>query len=338
MTITPQSIRDAEFKVKLRGYDKAKVQGFLDQVAEELLQCLEKLDRRQRSVEVLNQKIGIIREKSITWKKDVGEYRKTVESLTRQCREGNEKLNRQKQKLGKLHAIINRLEGEKQSVLKQLSAADSRVKEMKVGVAEERSVQNGLLQQIRKLEEQNRELRQKNNLLEEKFTNQSQQAEEVLEENQRQVEEDLYKARREVERMRDEAREELAMFPAEIQRMRAEYEQVKVRLRAIVNEYLENLENTMRVGNKLLDRDPASGEMLATTEITSQREVVSPASTRQHVDHAGPNNNPTQKKYRVVDSLTGEFELFHTIPLPEEMPFDTDYLDEISKTLFLPTD
>ncbi len=338
MTITPQSIRDTEFKVKLRGYDQAQVQGFLDRIAEELVQCLKKLDKRQRSIEVLNRRIGTIREKGNHWRKEVSQYRKTVESLNDRYREGKKKLSRQKQKLNKLHAIINRFEGEKQSVLKQLSAADSRVKEMKAGMAKERSVQNGLLHQIRKLERQNRELRQKNNLLEEKFADQSHLAEETVEKNQLQVEEDLDKSRREIERMRDEAREELAMFPAEIQRMKAEYEQVKARLRAIVNEYLENLENTMRVGNKLLDRDPASGGVLAKTEAASQKEVASSANIRQSVDDNGVSNNPTQKKYRVVDSLSGEFELFQTIPLPEDMPLDTDYLDEISKNLFLPTD
>ncbi len=330
MTITPQSIRDKEFRIKLRGYDQTEVKELLDLVAEEFLQCLERQGRLERNIEILRQKNSGLRQSENTWKKNVAEFKKTVQTVTDRYRQESEKLN-------KLHTVISQLKDEKQSALQQLSGADTRLKEMKSGVAKDRSVQNGLLQRISSLEKRNEQLKDENSLLKEKLAAGKTPSEITAQENEQQVKEELNKARREIEKVRNETRQELASFPAEINRMKEEYEAVKARLRAIVKEYLENLESNLKLGNKLLDKEPplSRANRQEDGRLAKNKEGI---DNRKQVKGSRRNNSSSRKRYSVIEGFEDGDNLFQSIPIPDEMPLDSDYLDEISKSLFLPTD
>jgi len=56
MAITPQAIKDQEFRVKFRGYDEIEVKAYLELIAEEFLNSSSRSDSRLRDIEVCSKK------------------------------------------------------------------------------------------------------------------------------------------------------------------------------------------------------------------------------------------------------------------------------------------
>jgi DivIVA domain-containing protein len=51
MTITPQAIRDQDFQTRFRGYDAIEVKGYLELVAEEFFELLEKIRHQEEIIQ-----------------------------------------------------------------------------------------------------------------------------------------------------------------------------------------------------------------------------------------------------------------------------------------------
>lgn len=337
MTVTPQSIRDSEFQVKLRGYDQAEVREYLERIAEEYLRLIEHLDKREQSVKVLSRDNNKLREKSTSWKQDIVDARKAVDEIKNDCRQEKEQCEKQKQELKTLRKTVSQLEGEKRTTIKKLIFADTHIKKLKAGILQEQSRKKKLLQRIVLLEKENKDLQKEDNELKKTLATAQKFSEGMIQESEKQASEVLNRARFEIDKLRCEAREELAHFPAEIKRMKEQHGKVKEQLRAIVNEYLESFEKSLAADGVLLaeKQDETAQDMTAFEEKPAAQEAQASVLDEEAEKE---DNNFNQHEYRTIDELEGQDELFQSIRIPNDMPFNSDYLDEISKNISLPLD
>ena len=88
MAITPQAIKDQEFQTKFRGYDPIEVKGYLELVAEEFFELLEKVRQQEEEIEVLSQEKGLLNEMNAKLEDDIETALKTTDDVRK---EGEEK-------------------------------------------------------------------------------------------------------------------------------------------------------------------------------------------------------------------------------------------------------
>jgi len=341
MKVTPQSIKDAEFKVKLRGYDQAEVKAYLEGIGEEHLKLIEQLEKREESIQSLSLSNNKLQEESRSLEKDIGDAHRTVDIIKNDCRQEKEQCEKQKQELQTLRKTVGELEGEKQTIVTRLGRADALIKQLRVVIAEEQSSKKKLLQHIHLLEQQNKKVQNQENDLKTTLATAHKFSEKIIEESEQQASEVISQARLEIEKFRRETQEELAFFPAEIQRMKQEHDKVKEQLRAIVNGYLESFDNTLETDDIGLKEEP--GVVLQEMDGCERKQdgpecqaAVEKPGRYEKAHKAG--DGLTQQPYVAMDELDGQDELFQSIHIPDEKVFENDSLDEISRNIFLPLD
>lgn len=327
MAITPQSIKDAEFQVKLRGFDKSEVRTYLEYVAEEYLVLLEKLERLERYGQNLDQANKKIKHENKVYKNEIVEAQNEINELKVQYQQEKKRTEKQDQESETTGNTLSQLEKENRILAKKLRLADARIKETKSTLVQEKTKKEKLLQRINFLEKQNKSNRKEEEELRQTLAAAYKFSEETIQKSEEQASDIFNRARLEIERLRSEAQEELASYPREIKRMKQEYDKVKEQLRLIVGQYLKGLESEsideIRVDeNEQEDSDQDIDHIEDESEETSLLE----------------SNEMNNKEYRHDEAAEDQHELFQSIPIPEDMPPTSDYLDELTKNINLSLD
>ena len=84
MAITPQAIKDQEFQTKFRGFDPIEVKGYLELVAEEFFELLEKVRQQEEEIEVLSQEKGLLEEMNAKLEDDIETALKTTDDVRKE--------------------------------------------------------------------------------------------------------------------------------------------------------------------------------------------------------------------------------------------------------------
>ena len=84
MAIIPQAIKDQEFQSKFRGYDPIEVKGYLELVAEEFFELLEKVRQQDEEIEVLSQEKGLLEEMNVKLEADIETALQTTEDVRKE--------------------------------------------------------------------------------------------------------------------------------------------------------------------------------------------------------------------------------------------------------------
>lgn len=311
MTVTPQAIRDAEFQVKLRGYDQAEVKEYLERIAEDHLKLIERLDMQERSIEALSRDNHKLRQESKSCERKIIDARNTVEETKNTRLQEKEQFEKQEWELKTLRRAVGQLEEEKLASTKRQGLADIHIKKLQAGMLQEQSREKELLQRMQLLEKQNQAAQREESDLKKALATAQKLSDGMIQDSEKQAREILTRARLEIEKLRRQAKEELAYFPAEIQRMREQHDKLKGQVRSILKNYLESFDNALTDVGALLEEEEGK---------PPQKEM------------------PFKEKPAEQEALAGSDELFQSIPISDNMSFDNEDLDDISEDVSLSLD
>jgi len=242
MAITPQAIKDQEFRVKFRGFDEIEVKAYLELIAEEFFELFEQVRQQAEDMEGLREEKEDLNELHSLLEGDMASLQRKYDQISLELGQANERNTTLFKEIEDLKAQAANLEWE------------GKEKEEKAGAAtglleDERKEKEGLIDRLTTLEklwdeQQKAEIDFKDTLLAgQKF---SREMKKKSEEEAGQI---LEQARAEAEKLRQETFEELVRYPKEIERLKIKRDQVREDLRTVLTLCLENLDifNTLEV-------------------------------------------------------------------------------------------
>ncbi|MBE0584584.1 MAG: DivIVA domain-containing protein, partial [Desulfofustis sp.] len=265
MAITPQAIKDQEFQSRFRGYDTVEVKAYLELIAEEFFELLEKLRQQEEENGDLTRQRALAEEVSVRLENDVEAAQRMVEELRAAVAEKEARLADLAKEIEEMQTALDDFEGERKEFEEEISEAEARVSDRDELLRQSRAEMDNLRNKIAFLDEQNRELKKEevdfkrtigvaqrfaDDLMEktrvetEELIRQSEQrAQELLRSSEEKSARALQAARDEIERLRQDAYAELSRLPDEIEQLNRQRKQVRDELQAILTSHLEQLES-----------------------------------------------------------------------------------------------
>jgi len=265
MAITPQAIKDQEFQTRFRGYDAVEVKAYLELIAEEFFELLEKLRQQEEEIAEIKQQKELAEEVNTRLQDDVDAAQRMVEELHGTLAEKEAREAERAREIEEMQTALDDFEEERKEFEDELSEAEARVSDRDEMLRESRMEMDNLRNKIAFLDEQNRELKKEevdfkrtigvaqrfaDDLMEktraetEDLVRQSEQrAQEVLASSEEKSARALQAARDEIERLRREAYAELSRLPDEIEQLNRQRRKVREELQSILTSHLEQLES-----------------------------------------------------------------------------------------------
>jgi DivIVA domain-containing protein len=244
MAITPQAIKDQEFRVKFKGFDEIEVKAYLELIAEEFFELSEQVRQQSEDIEGLNEEKEDLRELHSVLESDMAALQRKYDQSSvelGQEKERNVTLQKEIEDL-KAHAVNLEWEGKEKE--EQLVAATGVLEEER----KEKEELNGRLTTLEKLwdEQKKAEIDFRDTLLAgQKFSR------EMMKKSEEEAGQILEKARAEAEKLRQDTFQELARYPDEIEQLKMKRNQVREDLKTVLTLCLENLD----VFDTLLETD-----------------------------------------------------------------------------------
>lgn len=265
MAITPQAIKDQEFQTRFRGYDTVEVKAYLELIAEEFFELLEKLRVQEESLADMARQRELGDAVAQQLENDLEASRLTVEELRVSLVEKDARHADVLKELEELQTALDDFEQERKEYEEEVSEAEARVSDRDEMLRASRSEIDSLRNKMALLEEQNRELKteeidfkrtigvaqrfaddlmEKTRVETETLVQKSEaRAQGVIRASEEKSARALQVARNEIERLRREAYEELSRLPEEIERLNRQRRQVRDELQTILTKHLEELES-----------------------------------------------------------------------------------------------
>ena len=331
MTVTPQSIRDTEFQVKLKGYDKVEVRTCLDQIAEEYLGLMEQLEIRDQNLETMTKHNNELLTRGSLLSQKFSEIRETIGKLKIKYQYEKKRSAKQHRDNEGLQVTVGQLRSENNKLAKKLGLADIHLKELSSGLALEKSRSSKMHERLRLLEEQNHQGQKDAENLRGKLKETKKYSEEMMEESERQASEIFNRVRKEIAQIRAEAKKELAYYPAEIKRMREEHARVKEQLLAIAQKYVDGLTTTLADAGELLEEEQVD----AVQDPAIVKDEQDGQAKKRYAAEAGMN---ADNSAYLGFGVKGRDELFQSITISEDMSLSSEQLDAISRDMSFPFD
>ena len=235
MAITPQAIKDQEFRVKFRGYDEIEVKAYLELIAEEFFELFEQVRQQAEDIEGLFEEKEDLNERHALLESDMATLQRKYDQISLELGQANERDTTSRKEIEDLLARIADLEREGGEKEEELTAATNLLE----GERKEKKDLNDQLAALKQQwdEQQKAEIDFKDTLLAgQKFSR------EMKKNSEAEAERILENARAEAEKLRQETLQELARYPKEIERLKIKRNQVREDLRTVLTLCLENLD------------------------------------------------------------------------------------------------
>lgn len=252
MAITPQAIKDQEFQSKFRGYDTVEVKAYLELVAEEFFELLEKMRQQEQDLAELQQEKELGEEVKKSLENDIEASQRKVEELRQDLADRDEKLEELKKDQEEMQTALDDFEQERSELEDEVSAAEGRVSEIEDLLQQSKASSEGLRNKVEMLEEQNQELKKAEvdfkqtigaaqRFADDLTSRTREEAEAIRSESEERASESLQAARLEIENLRLEAYASLSRLPEEIERLSKQRTEIREDLRALLAKHLEEV-------------------------------------------------------------------------------------------------
>jgi cell division initiation protein len=143
MTLTPEDIQSKQFHVRFRGFDVEEVDGFLEQVAENLLMLMEENRTLKAKVETMSQDLVVFKQDESSFKNAILSAQKVVDEMKKKSRsEANRLLMQANAEVTQLKDEANREIAALEARVDQLNGVESRL------MTDLRAVLHGYLDQL----------------------------------------------------------------------------------------------------------------------------------------------------------------------------------------------
>ena len=266
MAIIPQAIKDQEFQSKFRGYDPIEVKGYLELVAEEFFELLEKVRHQDEEIEALSQEKGLLEEMNLKLEADIETALQTTEDVRKESLAKDEVRAELEKEIEELQTARADLEEEQKEWEEEVIAAEGRVAEIEEKLKKSESRNDGLQKKIEQLEEQLNEFRSEEfdfkrtigaaqRFVDELKTKAEEEASELIQSSEKKASAALQAARDEIERLRQDAFAELSRLPEEIALLNQQKKQVRQDLRETLSSYLEKIDSFSEVDETVKEYD-----------------------------------------------------------------------------------
>ena len=266
MAIIPQAIKDQEFQSKFRGYDPIEVKGYLELVAEEFFELLEKVRQQDEEIEVLSQEKGLLEEMNVKLEADIETALQTTEDVRKESLAKDEVRAELEKEIEELQTARADLEEEQKEWEEEVIAAEGRLAEIEEKLKKSESRNDGLQQKIELLEEQLNEFRGEEfdfkrtigaaqRFVDELKARAEEEASDLIQSSEEKASAALQAARDEIERLRQDAFAELSRLPEEIALLNQQKKQVRQELRATLSSYLEKIDSFSEVDETVKEYD-----------------------------------------------------------------------------------
>jgi DivIVA domain-containing protein len=235
MAITPQAIKDQEFRIKFRGYDEIEVKAYLELIAEEFFELFEQVRQQAEDVEGLFEEKEDLNERHVLLESDMATLQRKYDQISLELGQTNERDTTARKEIEDLKVFIANLEREGMEKEEELTVATNLLE----GERKEKKDLNDQLAALKQQwdEQQKAEIDFKDTLMAgQKFVR------EMKKNSEAEAGLILEKARTEVEKLRQETFQELVRYPKEIERLKIKRDQVREDLRTVLTLCLENLD------------------------------------------------------------------------------------------------
>ena len=235
MAITPQAIKDQEFRIKFRGYDEIEVKAYLELIAEEFFELFEQVKQQTEDIEGLFEEKEDFNERHAQLESDMATLQRKYDQLSLELGQIHERDTASLKEIEDLKAHIAGLEEEGREKDEELSALNELLEDQ----GREKEELNDQLTALKKHwdEQEKAEIDFRETLLAgQKFTR------EMKKNSEAEAGQILEKARAEAEKLRQETFQELARYPKEIEQLKMKRDQVRDDVRAVLTLCLENLD------------------------------------------------------------------------------------------------
>ena len=277
MAITPQAIKDQEFQAKFRGYDTIEVKAYLELVAEEFFELLEKMRQQEDDIAVLIQEKSLLEELKTNLESDIEAALRTSDGLRKELAGKDDKITELSNEIEELQTAQADVELERKEFEEEVQMAENMASELEERLKESDREKETLRKKIESLQEQSQEIRDDEIDLKrtlgaaQRFADdlrkQAQEeadamlqesegkAQELLEKSEEKASTALQMARDEIERLRRGAYDELSRLPEEIERLSAQRNEIREELRAVLAGHLEKLDSFTEVDESVKHYD-----------------------------------------------------------------------------------
>lgn len=266
MAIIPQAIKDQEFQSKFRGYDPIEVKGYLELVAEEFFELLEKVRQQDEEIEALSQEKGLLEEMNVKLEAEIETALQTTEDVRKESLAKDDIRAELEKEIEELQTARADLEEEQKEWEEEVIAAEGRVAEIGEKLNKRESENDGLRKKIELLEEQIKEFKNDDfdfkktigaaqRFVDEMKARAEEEASELIQSSETKASAALQAARDEIERLRQDAFTELSRLPEEIALLNQQKKQVRQDLRETLSSYLEKIDSFSEVDETVKEYD-----------------------------------------------------------------------------------
>jgi DivIVA domain-containing protein len=235
MAITPQAIKDQEFRVKFRGYDEIEVKAYLELIAEEFFELSEQVRRQSEDIEgLIEEKEDLIELRSLL-EGDMTALQRKYDQISAEAGQTNAGNTTLLKEIEDLKAQVANLEWEGKEKEEKLTAVTGLLEDER----KEKEALNSRLMTLEKQwgEQQEAEIDFKETLIAgQKF------CKDLKKKSEEEAGQILESARTEALKLREETFQELARYPNEIERLKKKRDQVRDDLKTVLTLCLENLD------------------------------------------------------------------------------------------------
>jgi DivIVA domain-containing protein len=235
MAITPQAIKDQEFKVKFRGYDAIEVKAYLELIAEEFFEVFEQVRQQAEDIDGLTHEKEELVEQSTSLKQDIVSLQGKFDRITTELEQKNERNATLLQEIEDLKARLANLEREGTEKEEELHTVTMLLES-------ERQEKADLALRLLALEKQWDEEKKIEIDFKEALVGVQKFSKDMKKKSEDEACRILEKAREDAEKLRRNTYQELARFPKEIERLKIKRTQVREDLRTVLTLCLENLD------------------------------------------------------------------------------------------------
>ncbi len=242
MAITPQAIKDQEFQVKFRGYDPIEVKAYLELIAEEFFELLERVRQQIDEMDVIVEERDNLKNDKTALQQELESATGSSEEIRSEVVDRDNEANKLRDEVEHLKREIVTLEVEKKASEQKFEGVNEQIQLRDEKLQEEKERTEKLINRVEGLMKQNEELRKEEIDFKSTLVAAQQFTNEVKRKSEDEAREMLNMTKAEVNRLRQDAYQELAKYPAEIQRLKDTRNKVRDDLEVLLKLTLENLE------------------------------------------------------------------------------------------------
>jgi cell division initiation protein len=242
MALTPQLIKDQEFKVKLRGCDPLEVRDYLETIADEFFELQQQCKEQFKELKILRKARKTSEDYTGSLETDMEFTRKISEELKDGCSQKDDKIKEFAKEVDELQLRIADMEQENAERDEEVSAASARVEEVKAVLNAAETEKGTLRNKIEILLEQNDDLKKEEVDFKSTLATAQRFAEDLKEKSRQEAGQIIAEANAEIKKIRDDAHDELERLPLEIDALKRKKSEVKADLKSTLESYLETIE------------------------------------------------------------------------------------------------